>query len=74
MGRVSEAASGTLWAVMNPAARGYAVMRRVLESACRDAGLPAPIGAPQPVAAPAAAAPATEAAPAAEAPAAAPTH
>ena len=43
MGRVSEAASGTLWAVMNPAARGYAVMRRVLESACRDAGLPAPI-------------------------------
>lgn len=40
---VSDAASGTLWAVMNPAARGYAVMRRVLETACRDAGLPAPV-------------------------------
>ncbi|WP_454229624.1 diacylglycerol/lipid kinase family protein [Propioniciclava flava] len=40
---MSDAASGTLWAVMNPAARGYAVMRRVLETACRDAGLPAPV-------------------------------
>ena len=36
-------ATGTLWAIMNPVAKGYAVTRRVLEAACRDAELPAPV-------------------------------
>lgn len=46
MGLVSDAAtraSGTLWAIMNPAARGYAATRRMLESACRDGDLPEPV-------------------------------
>lgn len=36
-------ATGTLWAIMNPAAKGYATARRVLEHGCRAAGLPAPV-------------------------------
>ena len=46
MGLVSDVvtrATGTLWAIMNPVAKGYAVTRRVLEHACQDADLPAPV-------------------------------
>lgn len=36
-------ASGTLWAIMNPATAGYAMAREALERGCRDANLPSPV-------------------------------
>lgn len=43
MSEAGTRATGALWAIMNPAAKGYAVTRRVLAAACRDADLAPPI-------------------------------